>query len=155
MNEENQENVGSINLENLNKILKKLKSKLSCGEDKITNIMLKNVNEKFKVVLLNLCQMTVKTMNIPDIWKRVIVKMIPTKANDKNDPKNYLPISITSCIARLCEKFILIEIHDHLKKNKIIIKQQLGFRALRQTKENIFAICQRNPEAFNLKKNIV
>ena len=45
-----------------------------------------------------------------------------------------------------------MEINSHLKKNKIIIKQQSGFRSFRQTKDNIFAICQRNIEAFNTKK---
>ena len=78
--------------------------------------------------------------------------MIPKKNDGKKDSKNYRPISITSCITRLCEPFILIEISEHLKKNKIIIKQQSGFRSFRQTKDNILAICQRNLEAFNLKK---
>jgi hypothetical protein len=47
---------------------------------------------------------------------------------------------------------MLQEINDHLIKNKIIIKEQSGFRAHRQTKDNILAICQRNIEAFNKKK---
>ncbi len=71
------------------------------------------------------------------------------KKDGKKDPKNFRPISITSCVARLCERFILIEINEHLKENKIIIKQQSGFRSFRQTKDNIFAICL---EAFNTKK---
>jgi hypothetical protein len=89
---------------------------------------------------------------IPELWKRVILKMIPKKNDGKKDPKNYRPISITSCIARLCERFILSDINDHLKNNNIIIKQQSGFRSFRQTKDNIFAICQRNLEAFNSRK---
>jgi exonuclease III len=152
INNECHEEVECINMANLNKILKNLKSKLSCGEDKITNIMLKKINEKFKIVLLHLCKTTVKTKNIPDLWKKVIVKMIPKNNDGKKDPKNYRPISITSCIARLCERFILHEISDHLKKNNIIIRQQSGFRSFRQTKDNIFAICQRSLEAFNTKK---
>jgi hypothetical protein len=69
----------TINIDNLNKILKNLKSKLSCGEDKITNIMLKQLSSKFKLVLLHLCKTTLDTLVIPDLWKRVIVKMIPKK----------------------------------------------------------------------------
>jgi hypothetical protein len=83
-------------------------------------------------------------------------KIDTEKKDGKKDPKNYRPISITSCVARLCERFILIEINEHLKENKIIIKQQSGFRSFRQTKDNIFAICQRSLEAFNTKnKNCV
>jgi seryl-tRNA synthetase len=48
-NNDNVDEIKSVNIKNLNKILKKLKNKLSCGEDKITNIMLKikNISEKF------------------------------------------------------------------------------------------------------------
>jgi retron-type reverse transcriptase len=40
--------------------------------------------------------------------------------------------------------------------NNIIVKQQSGFRAHRQIKDNIFNLCQKNLEAFNRKmKNCV
>jgi hypothetical protein len=146
------EDLETININNLNKILKNLKSKVSCGEDKITNTMLKHLSDKFKLVLLHLCKTAINSLFIPELWKRVILKMIPKKNDGKKDPKNYRPISITSCIARLCERFILSDINDHLKNNNIIIKQQSGFRSFRQTKDNIFAICQRNLEAFNSRK---
>lgn len=58
----------------------------------------------------------ITTTKIPLRWKKVIVKMIPKKDDEKKDPKNYRPISLTSCLARLCERFLLIEINDHLKK---------------------------------------
>jgi hypothetical protein len=151
-NSEYGEEIKSINIKNLNTLIKNLKSKLSCGVDKVSNIMLKNLSEKFKLLLIHLCKTTVTSLVIPELWKKVIVRMIPKKNDGKKDPKNYRPISITSCIARLCERFILIEINDHLKKHKLIIKQQSGFRSYRQTKDNIFAICQRNLEAFNSKK---
>lgn len=50
------------------------------------------------------------------------------------------------------ERFILLEINKHLVENKIIIKQQSGFRSFRQTKDNILCICQRNMEAINKKQ---
>ncbi len=78
--------------------------------------------------------------------------MIPKKDNLRSDPTNYRPISLTSSLARLCERFILTQINDHLTKNKIIIKEQSGFRPHRQTKDNILTICQRNIQAFNQKK---
>lgn len=59
---------------------------------------------------------------------------------------------MTSTIARLCERFILNKIIDHIEENKIIVKQQSGFRSYRQTKDNILAICQRNMDDFNRKK---
>ena len=51
---------------------------------------------------------------------------------------------------------VLIKINEHLNKNKVIVKQQSGFRSHRQTKDNLFYLCQKNIEAFNRKmKNCV
>jgi hypothetical protein len=95
---------------------------------------------------------SISNCKIPKRWKMVIVKMISKKDEKKDDPKNYRPISLTSCLARLCERLILEQMLDHIKINKLIVKKQSGFRAKRQTKDNIISICQRNPEAFNRKK---
>ena len=110
------------------------------------------MSKKFKLVFIHLFRTILKTMIIPDRWKKVIVRMIPKKEDNKKDPKNYRPISITSCISRLGERFILLEITKHLKENHIIIKQQSGFRSYRQTKDNILNIFQRNLECL-IKKH--
>jgi hypothetical protein len=41
---------------------------------------------------------------------------------------------------------------DHIKINKLIVKEQSSLRAKRQTKDNILSIFHRNLEAFNRKK---
>jgi hypothetical protein len=64
--------------------------------------------------------------------------MIPKKQDARDNPSNYRPITITNCLARLCERVLLISINDHLKKNIIKVKQQSGFRSHRQTKDNLF-----------------
>jgi hypothetical protein len=82
--------------------------------------------------------------------------MILKKNDARNNPSNYRPISFTNCLARVCERALLIKINEHVKKNKIIVKQQSSFRAHRQTKDNIFNLCQKNLEAFNEKlRNIL
>lgn len=148
----NEADVSNINIDKLNKFLKNTKPTVSSGEDKISNIMLKHISSNIKHVLVHLFKKTIETSTIPERWKKVNVKMIPKKTIDRTDPKNYRPISLTNCLARLCERFILEQINNHLKENNIIIKEQSGFRSKRQTKDNIFSICQRNIEAFNRKK---
>ena len=49
---------------------------------------------------------------------------------------------------------MLIKIKEFLKKNKIIIKQQSGFRQKRQTKDNIFFLTQKAIETINRKKRM-
>ena len=77
--------------------------------------------------------------------------MIPKTNAEKWNIKNYRPISITPCIMRLFEKIINNRIQAHLKKNKIIIKQQSGFRQNRQTKDNLFFLAQKAIESSNRK----
>ena len=145
-----------VNLESISKILKNLKTTLSCGEDQISNIMLKNVGINIKKVIVHLFNISINTGKVPSRWKKVIVKMIPKSANSRKNPLNYRPISLTNCMSRLCERVILIRIQEHLKKNNILVKEQSGFRSHRQTKDNLFNLCQRNFEAFNRKmKNCV
>ena len=46
----------------------------------------------------------------------------------------------------------LPSITSHLKNNKILIKEQSGFRSYMQTKDNILFITQKTMEAFNKKQ---
>ena len=123
------------------KIIKNLKTTLSSGEDSISNIMLKNISDKFLSLFVHLFNLSIKSGKVPTRWKKVIVKMIPKKQDSKDNPGNYRPISLTNCIARLCERVILVKFQEHLKSNNIIVKQQSGFRAHRQTKDKLFNLC--------------
>jgi hypothetical protein len=64
--------------------------------------------------------------------------MIPKKQDARDNPSNLRPIKITNCLASLCERVLLISINYHLKKKKIIVNHQSGFRLYRQTKDNLF-----------------
>ena len=68
---------------------------------------------------------------------------------------NYRPISLTNCLARLCERFIILQLNTQLKQKNIIVKEQSEFRAYRQTKEIEITITLKlymhNFQAFNKK----
>ena len=81
--------------------------------------------------------------------------MIPKKNNFSNNPKDYRPISVTSCLGKLCEKLILDKLSDFLESNNLIIKQQSGFRKARQTKDNLAYLIQKVRESFNRKKKVL
>jgi hypothetical protein len=143
-----------FSMEDLNQALNNLKIKSSPGPDKITNIQLKNLSEEFKKIVLKLFNLTIEKSLVPDSWKLSTVTMIPKKVKNSSNPKDYRPISLTSCLAKLCEKLILQKLNSFLEKNKIIIKQQSGFRKHRQTKDNIIVLIQKITESFNRKKKV-
>jgi hypothetical protein len=79
--------------------------------------------------------------------------MIPKKGDSWN-PKNYRPISITSCLHRLFEKVILNRLESCIDANNILTKYQSGFRHSRQTKDNLLFLCQKTIEKFNTKQKM-
>jgi retron-type reverse transcriptase len=75
--------------------------------------------------------------------------MISKKSNDRSNPKNWRPISITSCLMRLFEKVMLKRLNSFLNKNNILIRNQSGFRAKRSTHDNLFFVAQKAYECYN------
>ena len=50
------------------------------------------------------------------------------KKGSKDEPKNYLPISLLPQISKVIEKIVHEQIQDYLDKNKILHRYQSGFR---------------------------
>ena len=69
---------------------------------------------------------------IPDDWKNAEVRPI-FKKGDKSNPGNYRPVSLTSVICKLFEKFIKDSLNNHLINNNILSKEQFGFVSGRNT----------------------
>jgi len=141
-------------LKELNLAIKQLNKRSSNGEDKIHNKMLQNTCQEFRKIILNLINETVKQAKIPKEWKNSVISMIPKKNKNSSNPKEYRPISMTSCIAKLAERLILSKMREFMDKNNIIIKQQSGFRKQRQTRDNLFHLTQKATETINRGKKM-
>ncbi len=109
-----------INSSDLDKIIKSLKPTLSSGEDEISNIMIKKLGPNFRKIICHLLNLSIKTGKIPKRWKVAIVKMIPQKNDARNNPNNYRPISLTNCLARVCERALLIKINEQYHRKTAI-----------------------------------
>jgi hypothetical protein len=95
-----------------------------------------------------------KNKKIPQEWKNSIFNMIPKKNKNSSNPKEYRPISLTSCVAKLAERLVLSKTKEFMGKNNIIIKKQSGFRNKRQTRDNLFYLTPKATESINGKKNM-
>jgi exonuclease III len=145
-------NRNCFKIKDLNNIIKKLKNHAAPGKDSIHNQMLKNTSQKFRMIILNLINLTIKQNNLPSNWKFSQITMIPKKEANSTNPKDYRPISLTSSLAKISEKMIGIKLKEFLKENNIIIKQQSGFRNNRSTRDNICFMSQKIKEQFNRGK---
>ena len=132
--------ITSYELDNANK---KIKNKVSIDELGIST--LKHLPANIKINILHLFNRCIQTNYIPGIWKNSLIRMIPKKG-DKHNIKNYRPISSTPCVMKLFEKIIQERLRKILDSKNIIIKQQSGFRANRQTKDNLVFMTQKISE---------
>ena len=111
----------------LNKALKKLKSRKSPGPDKLHNEMLTHLGPIGKQTLLRLMNLTLQTSEIPRAWKNAIITPILKKGKPPEDLSSYRPISLTSVLGKIAERMINSRLYWWLEKSGTINKNQAGF----------------------------
>ena len=108
--------------------IKKLKKRKSPGPDKVHNEMLQNLGEKGRAILLKLFNKTWTEGSIPKAWKTATITPILKTGKKANDPKSYRPISLTSCLGKLCERILNSRLYWWLESSGLITQRQAGFR---------------------------
>ena len=102
------------------------------GPDRIHPKALKELAEilaKLQTIIFNT---SIQTGIVPDLWK--IGNIIALyKKEDKSDPGNYRPVSLTSVVGKLMEKIVRKVIVNHMIKNDLYSKKQFGFISGRST----------------------
>jgi hypothetical protein len=147
--------VVKFKMKHLKYVIKKMNNKTSIDAFGISNLLLKKTPPAFRGLLLTMFNRCLEENFIPTVWKESIIKMIEKKADDRTDPKNYRPISITSCLMRLLERLILLRLEQHLKENKILIDSQSGFRRRRSTRDNLVFLVQKSQETKNRGRSLL
>jgi hypothetical protein len=107
--------------------LKKIPAKLSQCPDPANLYFLKKCATPLAYPLSIIFKESLKTGIVPEIWKLSHIFPIFKKKGSRNEVENYRPVSLTSSVVRVLEKFILNHLRRHLLKNKIISSEQFGF----------------------------
>ena len=109
-----------LTLEEIKKVISKSKMSSSAGPDKIHNQMLNKLPKSSLEEIRGLFNKCIALKRIPEIWKTARVTMIPKKDDDKTDPNNYRPISVTSCLGKIFEKVMTNRLYTFLETNKLL-----------------------------------
>ena len=79
--------------------------------------------------LTTLFNRSISLGQVPDEWKHAIVSPIYKGGrNDRRNPTNYRPISLTSCVARTMEKPLHCQVLEYLQTNGLLYEHQAGFQ---------------------------
>jgi hypothetical protein len=108
-------------------VLKKLPAKTSQCPDPANLFFLKKCATPLAFPLSIIFKKSIETGNVPEIWKLSHIYPIYKKKGSRNEVENYRPVSLTSSVVRVFEKFIHIYLKKLLHENKIISNDQFGF----------------------------
>lgn len=149
-----QEEIVSVDSNELNEAISSLNMNSAPGEDSIYNVYLKNLPSKYFEILKKLFSRCLTEGYYPSSWKIALITMIPKKTRSEN-PSDYRPISLTSCLGKLLEKIVKKRFQRFLDENRIIVSYQSGFRRQRSTRDNLFFLTQKIAESFNRNKKLL
>ncbi|GBN38317.1 putative RNA-directed DNA polymerase from transposon X-element [Araneus ventricosus] len=81
--------------------------------------------------------------------------MLKHLGKDKQDPNNYRPIALTSCLSKLLERVVSARLMHVLERSMWFVPSQSGFRRRRGTIDNLLKLETAIREAFVRKKHLV
>ena len=119
----------SLTSEMVSKLIKSASS-ATCALDPIPSKLVKS--ECFEVLLPVICNLINKSLQsgeFPTDFKIVNVCPLRKKPSlDRNDLKNYRPVSNLAFISKLIEKAVAAQLNDHLLENNLMEEFQSAYR---------------------------
>ena len=122
------------------------------GPDEISHRMLKETRFSICVPLRILFNKSFLDNTYPETWKSAVVMPIYKKGN-KNEPMNYRPISLISCIGKVSERIVFKHVYNHLHFNNLIYPKQSGFLPGHSTVYQLIDIYHQITQAFDKKQS--
>ena len=128
-----------------------LKINKAVGPDGVPSYLYKGMIGFLAEPLRVLFNLSLKTNTFPEIWKEA--KICPVfKKDDISDVKNYRPISLLSCPAKIFESVIYKFVYNSVK-NKISTRQH-GFQNNKSTCTNLCEITQYIAESLDKRYQV-
>lgn len=136
----------------IKQIITKLGSKKAAGPDQIRNTAIKQFARKQICELVNIVNAALRLSIFPTNWKIAHIIVLPKPNRNHTLPQNYRPISLLSCLGKICEKVILDRLQDETEELGILPDAQFGFRAEHSTTQQTARLTDFITKALNQRK---
>ena len=107
--------------------LSKMKPEKAPGVDNFNSSMLREVASSVACPLCEILKGSIEMGEVPLDRKKQMLHLYTKTKENKSQPCNYRPVSLTSHISKTMESIIRDEIIGHLQTNKLIKPSQHGF----------------------------
>ena len=138
----------NIDKEEIISLVRQLNPNKAAGSDGISGQMLLLCDESVSLPLQIIFKNIMLTSIYPDMWKLANVTPI-FKKGDKQLIKNYRPISLLPICGKIFEKVIFNTLYNYLNINKLITKNQSGFRPGDSTTNQLLYLVDEIHKAFD------
>ena len=135
------ENINSpITKDEIFKGIKNLKNNKAFGDDQVINEYMKTTSNQFVDIYEKLFNLFVDTGIVPESWLLGTMKPFYKNKGNTNDPKNYRPITILSCLGKLFTAILNNRLNTYSESFLLLNENQCGFRKGYSTLDYIYSI---------------
>ena len=142
-----------IDVKGVETLLKKLDRRKSGGPDNMSACLIKefalNVGS-FVPCITHIFQSSLDASTVPQDWKTAYICPV-FKGGNRDEAKNYRPISLTSILSKTLEHIISSSMWHHLETNKLITDNQHGFRKQLNTTTQLLHVTHKALKALDSK----
>ena len=125
------------------------------GGDHIHYQLLKHLPDSSLNILLDIINKHWDSQTFPDSWREALLLPIPKPGKDHQNPLNFRPIALTSCLCKTVERMVNERLIYYLEKKNLLTKFQAGFRAERGTVDQLVRLDSFIREAFKRDEHVV
>ena len=139
--------------EDILSIIRSINPKKSNGPDQISGHMLRIADDALVTPLKLIFMNILRTSTYPALWKQANVTPVHKKG-DKQEVKNYRPISLLSLFGKIFEKIVFKDIYAYLISNQLITENQSGFRPGDSTTNQLLFLISEIHKCFEHPKSL-
>ena len=123
------------------------------GPDNVSNRLLKETALSISYSLARLFNISLQRGEFPKLWK--LAHVVPVhKKESTQDPLNYRPVSLLSCISKIFEKLVFNHVYQYLDHFHLLSPKQSGFRPGDSTVNQLCFITHRIYESLQNGKEV-
>ena len=120
--------------------VRNLKNNKASGIDGITNEYIKASIHLLLPVYVKIFNIIYDQSTVPSSWTTGIIKPIYKQKGNKQEPDNYRPITILSCLGKLFTAVLNARLKVYTETENFIGEDQIGFRENYSTIDGIFSL---------------
>jgi Reverse transcriptase (RNA-dependent DNA polymerase)/Endonuclease-reverse transcriptase len=123
-------------------VVSRLVKRKAPGPDGITNLVISELSRSAAQRLVGIVNAVLSQRRFPSQWKTAKVVVFAKAGKPRRDPTSYRPISLLSCLSKVCEKVILRRLQHQVDEAGLLIDQQFGFRAKHSTAHQLLRVTE-------------